>query len=132
MNTFKIGTSQVGLVTLQSLGVPEPLSGYQPYSQEFDQADALVSGQGWATDTWRWAFLTLTQLSALRAYCSGKSAEVYIQTLVDGKTAGEFRAALIWPAKETRAGSKALDVALEFRLLEALEPLPEPEPEPEP
>ncbi len=124
MNTFKIGLSQIGMVTLASLGIPEPLSGYQPYSQDFDQADAMVSGIGWATDTWRWAFLTLAQISALRTFCPGKSARVYIQTLSDGKIAREYLAILIWPKKETRTAGKALDVSLEFRLLEELEPLP--------
>lgn len=124
MNTFKIGLSQAGMVTLASLGIPEPLSGYQPYSQDFDQADAMVSGIGWATDTWRWAFLTLAQISSLRLFCPGKSAQVYIQTLTDGKIARQFSAILVWPKKETRTAGKSLDVLLEFRLLDELEPLP--------
>lgn len=124
MIEFAIGTTQAGMVTLKSLGIPDPLPGYEPYSQDFDQADALVSGHGWALDVWRWGFLSLVQLASLRAYCPGRSAQVYIRTVKDGKVAAEFRAVLIWQKKENRVSGKVLDVVLQFRLLEELEPLP--------
>ena len=123
MINYAIGTTQAGMVTLKSLGIPDPLPGYEPYSQDFDQADGLVSGQGWALDAWRWGFLTLAQLASLRAYCPGRSAEVYIRTAKDGKVAGEFRVVLIWQKKENRVSSKVLEITLQFRLLEELEPL---------
>lgn len=121
MNDIRIGATLETMVTLASLGVVEPLTNCALSSQDFDQADGLVSGQGWGLDTWRWGFITAAQYTALRAYCPGKSAQVYIRAIKPGKIPGDFRAVLVWPTRETRAGGKFLDFTLEFRLLEEYE-----------
>lgn len=123
MNDFQIGTSQAGMVTLKSLGLVEPLSEYQAYSQAIDTADGAQQGEGWPLASWRWAFITLGARYSLKTYCPGRSALVYIRTLDDTKTAIDARAIVIWPEKETRSASKVLEFTLQFRILEILEPL---------
>lgn len=120
-NDFMIGISPGTLVTLASLGIFEPLSSAAEISVDFDRADGMVSGLGWGTDKWSWAFLTLAQYNTLRTYIPKKSAEIYIKTLAPGKKPAVYRAIAIWPTHEQRAGGKVLDFSIEFRLLELIE-----------
>ena len=117
---YKIGATEVGMVTLDSLGIPNPLGGFQEYSQEADRADGGVAGLGWSTEIWNWLFLPITKRTVLKGYCAGKSSEVYIRTIKAGKTYSNYRVMMIWQKKETIRSDKVLDFSIQFRILEEL------------
>ena len=116
---YKIGATELGMVTLSSLGIVNPLGGFQEHSQNVDRADALVSGLGWSTEKWAWLFLSMAHRTILKGYCPSKSAEVYIRTIKAGNTYASYRVSMIWQEETIRNG-KVLDFSIQFRLLEEL------------
>lgn len=120
MTTYKIGTTQPGLVTLKSLGIPDPLPSYEKYSQYELGGDGLEVGRGWGLAVWKWGFLTMTQRAALRVYIANVSTNLVIRMPDDSKTDHDFTAQAFWPKRETRSGNKTIDFQLEFHLLAQL------------
>jgi hypothetical protein len=125
-SSYKIGATHESLTSLSSLeeAVPEPKSNYKPHSRYLDLGDGTVRGAGWAEAEWRWSVLpTRAQRDQLKAYCSGASAEVYIQTRTnDGEDAfDEFTAIMIWPEDEDKVYSTRRDFVIRFRKLEEYE-----------
>lgn len=118
--TTKIGTTQAGLATLKSLGIPEPMPEYRPYSELLDLGNGERRGVGYPTVLWRWSILSQTQRDALRTYCTGVSATVYIETRTNDNS-NEFRqyeTIMLWPGAEDRDAGRALGFDLEFRIIE--------------
>lgn len=100
---FKIGTSHGTLTNVESLGTPlnPPACTFNSYSQSVKLGNATVRGAGWPVATWRWGFVTQAQYNAFKAaYCSGKSAAVYIYTKKADDTYQEYTATLIWPDED--------------------------------
>ena len=86
-----------------------PKGDYQPWSVVLPTGDALARGLGRPTAQWRWNFSPTGFISdalrdALRVYCTGKSARVYIRTRTFESTDKfvTFQAAMLWPDKEDR------------------------------
>ena len=86
-----------------------PKGDYQPWSVSLPTGDGLARGLGRPLAQWRWNagaadYISRVMRDALRAYCSGKSARVYIRTRTfeSADKFATFQAALIWPDKETR------------------------------
>jgi len=94
---YQIGTTAVNLVSLESLGVPIPKASPAKYSKYLDLGDGTVRGAGWLTAEWRFAYLSHAQRAALKAYCSGSSAAVYVQTLAEDGTYLKYSAVMVWP-----------------------------------
>lgn len=98
----------VNVETLVSPASP-PKGDYQPWGVSMPTGDALARGLGRPLAQWRWNMGPADYLSdalrdALRTYCTGKSARVYIRTRTfeSGDAFGTFQAAMIWPDKEDR------------------------------
>jgi len=53
---------------------------YFPYSTYTDNGDGSRTGQGWIRVIWRIKIVHAWQRQALRAYCPGLSADVYLRT----------------------------------------------------
>jgi hypothetical protein len=117
-DAYKIGTSLVGMVTLDSLGIPDPKGIYRPYTEAVNLGDGTVRGAGYPTAEWQWGFLTQTQREALRDYCAGASASVYIETTTteNSDEYKDFLAVMIWPEEEERTSAmRRLEFSVQFR-----------------
>lgn len=94
-----------------------PKSRPRPWYQGIDLGDGLARGMGRPVTVWSFGYVTQAFRDALRAYCPGKSARVFIRTRdidhADGYNT--YEAALIWPEDEQRETTRRLDFALQFR-----------------
>jgi hypothetical protein len=109
-------------INVETLASPAraPIGEFEPFAEAIDLADGLVRGGGAALARWRWDFIERDLRNALRVYCSGASATIYIQTLViDGyPTYASYIADAIWPSlTESKRGNKRTEFILEFRNL---------------
>ena len=112
---YEIGADIGTMVTLSSLGIHAPKCEYGKYSGEITLGDGTARGVGLPMTVWHWSWLTADQRDALRAYCAGKSAIVFIRSLKDDLTYEDYEAVLVWPTNEERQAGRVLDFNLEFR-----------------
>lgn len=120
--SFEIGTTQVGMTNLESLETPiiPPAWTFRQYSDEIEVGDGRIFGQGYPVATWHWGFIKKSQKAALKTFCTGKSAEVYIKTYRNDRTAVVYKAVMVWPAEEDDYAERTIDFTIEFRRLEAM------------
>jgi hypothetical protein len=117
---YEIGTTYENMTNVESLDTPldPPRHTFRPYSQAISLGDGSVRGGGWSVATWRWGFMSQAQYNAFKsAYCSGKSASVYINTWIDADADyTTFTAILIWPDEGDLEfiNGRVLDVELVF------------------
>ncbi len=103
-------------------GIPYPRHEFSPISKAIELGDGTQRGGGWATARWSWGYLTQAQRDALRTYCTGHSAVVFIRTRTNDSADAyaNFQATVIWPSMaEEKEMGKRLQFALEFRNLVA-------------
>ena len=107
---FKIATQAAGvgaLVTLKSLGIPNPHPIYNPGVGVVKLGDRSARTLGAPSLQWHWGFVTYAQRDTLRTYCPGASAPVYIVSPTTEKVSGVSNAAqtylcqMWWPAPLT-------------------------------
>lgn len=116
---YAIGSTLGGLATVTGLGLPNPKSSYRPYSELLALGSGGYRGAGLPSAAWNFGYLTQAQRDALRAYCTGASASVYIETRkVDNSDAfDQFSAIMRWPEEEERDNFYRLDFTVEFHHL---------------
>lgn len=119
---YAIGTTVENLQNLEDdLGImpPHPAP-FQEWAAEYEAGDGRVHGDGWPSATWHFDYLTAAHIAALRTYCTGKSANVYIRTLKPDHTSyGTYSAIMRWPSKlGYRMGRGTSDVELQFTHIE--------------
>lgn len=119
---FMIGTTQAGMTNVEALSTPLPApdATYQAYEDQIQLGSGAVRGVGPAICTWHWGFITSTQRAALRAFCTGAAATVYIKTMDDSLAYHTYRATMIWPQAEEVDAGRLLDVEINFKLWEQL------------
>lgn len=117
---YQIGASQATMVGLESLGLPLPKATPVRYSKLIDLGDGTVRGAGWLHAEWRFAYLNQAQLAALRTYCSGSSAVVYVRTLDEDGDYSAYSAVMVWPDVVKPRADLVLDFAIEFRKMTGL------------
>jgi len=104
VTNYSIGTSIGSLVDVTTLSgdAVAPIGDFLRWSESIDLGDGLARGMGRAVATWYWCWIPPQMRIALRIYCSGKSARVYIRTEDDPSlsTSAVFQAAMIWPDNE--------------------------------
>ena len=126
MADFKIATlaqGVAGLTNLESLATPvdPPRWFFQPYVELVRLGSGLARGLGLPIAEWRWGIISGAQRDALRAYCTGASAEVYIATRkTDSSNAyANYKAVMVWPSEgEEVDATRRLDFVLRFEHLE--------------
>ena len=118
MADYKIGTTLAGMVNIETLGLPVPRSTFQT-GERVTLADGKMRELGWGKAEWVFPVLTTSQRSALRTYCTGVSANVYIRTLTADNTYSNYLAAMIWPEDEEQRAGFVFDLRVRFNLLEA-------------
>ncbi len=123
MADYRIGTSQVNMTAIETLGLPVPRSIFRDYAERVMAASGRTFGRGYPACSWVFSLLTSSQRHALKTYCTGASAVVYIRTLANDDTYHNYRAIMHWPDEEERDPSKRrdrLEFAIEFTHLELL------------
>ena len=109
--TFAAGTA--GLVTLDSLGIPMPHPIPQPAVSRAKLGNNAGRLLGAPTVQWQWGFVNQAPRDALRAFCPGASAQVYLITPMNETVAGipnasaRFLAQMWWPAPDVPEDSNA-------------------------
>lgn len=117
---YEIGATEIGMVTLESLGLKAPKNEYAIYANSITLGDGSERGVGSPMFVWNWGYLTSAQRATLRAYCTGKSANVFIKTIKDDNSYVTYSAIMVWPNSEERAAGRVLDFSIEFRQAEAV------------
>jgi hypothetical protein len=134
LTNFEIGTSMAAMVNVESLAsakMPPPRAPFSPYSGYITLADGSERGIGFPKCEWNFGVLTQAQRDALRTYCAGASAGVYIRTKINENDAFKYyQAIMVWPREyaENRdfLGTR-VDFVIQFRML-VVQPDPDPEP----
>lgn len=122
---LKIGTTQAGLVTLESLGIITPKPSYSPYSQQTKLLSGIVNGDGCAVGSWDWGYIKNSQRLIIESYCLGNlSHEIYIRTRLGDLSYSDFSGVLVLPMPPYDIrGSVTLNWSISFKYLVKLEDL---------
>lgn len=102
MSKYWIGTTlgnMVDVSTLLASGDDLPLGDFRRWTDTVDLGNAMVRALGRPIATWYWCYISNSTRAALQAYCTGKSARIYIRT-VDDPGAGlttTYSGVMIWP-----------------------------------
>jgi len=116
--TFSI----TALSNVETLGLNAPRSTFKPWVSTIDLGNATARALGRPLAAWLWGFVTQAQRNTLRAYCTGKSARVYICTRKNDTSDAyvTYDALMLWPDDEEKATGRRLNFTLQFRDLIAL------------
>lgn len=124
---YALGTDPGDLQNLEDdLLIPPPHPAtFTEWAGSYEAGTGMVYGDGWPSAKWQWDYLSAANVAALRAFCTGKSAQVYIRTLkVDVTTYANYSAIVIWPTMpdeaEWRMGRASVNFALVFTHLEEI------------
>ena len=103
MAEFEIGTTVGNMTNLEALVPPLPLprSSYAPTAVVKRTGGGGKRGFGFPAAIWSFPLMSLDERNALKAYCPGASAAVYIRTKLDDDTYGDFTATMNWPDDDT-------------------------------
>jgi hypothetical protein len=95
---------------------------FKPAVDSINLGNGLARSIGRPVAAWSWGFLTQAQRNILRAFCTGKSARVYITTRVNDSSDVyvTYDAVMLWPDEEKKFATRRTDFILEFRDLIAL------------
>lgn len=121
---FSIGTTLAGIVNIESLAsgnMPAPKAIWQPCAEYITLGDNSVAGIGLPIAIWQFGWLSRVQRDALRAYCTGPSATVFIRTQGNDSADayGNYSAVMIWPLEEERDTTRRTNLNIIFRQLTA-------------
>jgi len=122
MADFKIGTTEGGMVNIESLTTPLeiPKSEYLPYARIVNLGNGGKRGVGFPMAIWTFPLLTLEQRDQLKSFCTNASAEVFIRTKLNNDTYANFSATMIWVENEPRWYGVKQNYSITFRNLVAL------------
>lgn len=118
--SYEIGTTAGNMVNVETLAngtMPAPKATWRPYTELRTLGNLDVRGVGYPVVTWTWGILTRAQRDALRTYCTGASAAVYIKTQgIDNSDAYlTVTAFMVWPEEEQRDATRRKEFSIEFR-----------------
>lgn len=130
LSDYQIGVTSGSMVKLENVyvsgsavPVTDPKSTYMPYADEQMLVSGLVRGVGLPIATWTWSVITREERDALRQYCPGKSARVYIRTktMDTNDSYASFSAVMVWPTQEEeRDFQRRVQLKITFKNMVAL------------
>ncbi|MBI9042930.1 MAG: hypothetical protein JEZ06_00505 [Anaerolineaceae bacterium] len=124
ISSFEIGATEVGMVNIESLGVPLPVprATYSPGKTRVDLPDGSVRWLGWVRAEWFFPILTDAQRDQLKGFCTGESADVFINTLIknQGTVFDAFSGVMVWPEREERKAGLVKGLKIRFQKLVVL------------
>ncbi len=124
ISDFKIGTTLAGMTNLEALTAPisAPRTPFKPWATSVVAASGVSIGKGFPSCQWIFSQLTPAQRDQLRAFCTGKSATVYIRTMTNDSSDSyaNYQAIMAWPDDEKRDPTKRhdrLELTIAFTML---------------
>ena len=110
------------MVNVETLGLEPPKSAFLPWLESVNLGNGRARGAGRPKALWTWGFTTRAQRDILRAFCTGKSAAVFIRTRKNDTADAyvTYSGVLIWPDSEERDAGRRINFSIEFRGLIAL------------
>jgi len=113
------GGALVQFTNIEDLGIVAPKSSYKPWQKSERIGTGASRGYGAPSAVWHWGYLTVVQRNALRVFCPGKSAAVYVQTREndDSDAYLKFSGFMFWPDEESKDASRRPDFSVEFMAL---------------
>lgn len=118
-SSYKFGaTSTTGSFKLLSvLSIPNPESQFKNYSDSVKLGNGTTRGIGYPTATWHFGYLTAAQWTALTAFCTQASANVFIATMKNDGTYVEYSAVMVMPETYVVRATRYIDVTVELNNL---------------
>jgi hypothetical protein len=120
---YRIGTTEAGMVTVQSLGIPDPKHIHHESSSRRNIISGHTKALGAPWCEWHWDFCKLEWRDALRAFCPAPaiSATVYIETRIHEEDEFDvFTAIMEWPEEEDKDSGRRMDFNIKFKHLIAV------------
>jgi hypothetical protein len=124
---YQIGVVSGSMLKLENLvtsgsstPVTYPKSTFMPYSAEQMLVSGLVRGVGYPACTWIWSVIPRIERDALRQYCSGKSAAVFIKTktMDTSDSYHTYSAIMVWPTQEEeRDAERRIQFKITFKTM---------------
>jgi len=117
--TYKVGPSIVGLVTLESLGIPDPKGSYQPGTEQRPLVSGGVRNVGLPRLEWRWGILSQVAYDALRVYFTGACNQLFVEsrTTEDRDEFVYFEVLSAWPLEIEPEWFQRVDFRIKFAVL---------------
>lgn len=112
--TFEIGSTLVGIATLDSLTIPLPEAQFVNYSSSSVIGDGRIRGNGYPQAIWHYGYLKEAKYDLLIAFCSTASAFVYFSTLTNGNSYARYYGIMIPPDRYVIRSGRYVDVTFTF------------------
>lgn len=112
--TYELGATLGGIATLSSLNIPDPESNFTEYPVRRTLGNGLVRGYGNPTAEWHYGFLTAAQYDALRAFCAGAGAAVFISTMTNDRDFVTYSANMELPERYINRVRAYTDITIKF------------------
>jgi len=125
-DTFEIGLTFGGMVTLKSIGVKNPLDEPVSCSETRELADGSVLEVGWAVCIWHWDYIDKAQFTTLKNFFTTNNVYLYIKTRDDADAYNVYYALATFPVqKDWTTGNanarKVKDFSITFKKLVLVE-----------
>jgi len=111
---YELGASLLTMDTLGNLGIVNPQSDHRDYSRRIETGSGIVKGLGYPVVTWYYKYLDASQYDALKTFCAGDGAAVYIATVDNNRTFVRYACNMQMQEKFTIRNDKYLDVTVTF------------------
>lgn len=117
--SYKLGaTSTSGSFKLLSvLNIVQPESQFTDNASRVTLQSGIVRGLGYPIASWHFGYLSQVQWTALTAFCTQASANVFIATMKNDGTYVEYSAVMVLPETYTVRATRYVDVTVEFNNL---------------
>lgn len=130
--TYKIGSSAATVDSLSNLtvtgyfqSIPDPKGIYLEWSELVPKDSGGFRGVGYPKAIWKWNFMRPEWRDVLKAFCSGASAAVWIQTRTNSSGSSEFgafTAIMNWPLEQDLDAHRRMNFIIEFTNLVSYTP----------
>lgn len=96
--------------------IPDPKGVYVEWTELAAKDSGGVRGVGYPMARWTWGFMRPEWRDALKSYCAGASANVYIQTRTNSSSAefATFSAVMNWPDERDIDAHRRMNFSIEF------------------
>lgn len=120
-NGYKLGaTSTSGSFKLLSVIAVDPESTFTDAATRVKLANGKMRGLGYPLASWNFGYLTQDQWTALKAYCTEASSDVYIATMGNDGTFIVYTAVMSMPDQYTIRATRYVDITISFNNLVAV------------
>lgn len=116
---YQVGTSLGGLVTLESLGIPDPKGFYMPGAEQRALVSGGVRNVGLPRVLWHWGFISQVTYDALREYFTEACDHLFIEsrTTEHSDVFSHFEVLSAWPLEPEIEYYRRISFDIKFNVL---------------